>query len=116
MKRERGRQGEDEAVRYLRAKGYRILERNYRSRFGEIDIICEHRGMLIFVEVRAKTSDRFGEPEESITRQKMDRIRKTAFTYIAECGDHPRKPIRFDFIGIRLDPEGARINHIQSAF
>ncbi|MGE5415948.1 MAG: YraN family protein [Acidobacteriota bacterium] len=116
MKREIGQRGEDLAAVYLERQGYKIITRNYRSRWGEIDIICRKNGILIFVEVRSKSGDRFGEPEESITHTKMDRIRKTAFAYLENVTEGRHREIRFDFIAVRNSPEGPKINHIKSAF
>ncbi|MGE5403791.1 MAG: YraN family protein [Candidatus Saccharibacteria bacterium] len=116
MKRETGQRGEELAAVYLQRRGYKIITRNYRSRWGEIDIICRKNGVLIFVEVRSKSGDRFGEPEESITPAKMEKIRKTAFAYLEKESEVSFREIRFDFIAVRGTPEGPRINHIKSAF
>jgi len=67
MKKELGDRGEDIAAKYLQQQGYRIVQRNYRSRYGEVDIICAQQGILVFVEVKTRTSNAFGFPEESIT-------------------------------------------------
>ena len=78
MKKETGRRGEDLAASYLSRLGFEIVERNYRSRWGEIDIICRRGNLMVFVEVRSKSTERFGSPEETVNRTKVSRIRKTA--------------------------------------
>lgn len=116
MKRESGRQAEEIAVAYLANKGFEVETRNFRSRFGEIDIICRQDSLLIFVEVRSKTSNRFGEPEETMTEKKKAKIRKTAWEYLRSGKTGRHQGIRFDFIGVVRGPEGTRINHIEGAF
>lgn len=76
--------GEDEAVRYLKKKDFEILERNFRTRFGEIDIIAIDEDMLVFIEVKMKRSDQFGDPGEMITPKKLDKIKRTAEYYLQE--------------------------------
>ena len=73
-KKELGARGEELAVRYLKNRGYRILERNYRIKLGEIDIIARDRNTLVFVEVKARSSNRFGHPKSAITPQKQRKI------------------------------------------
>ena len=68
MSRSLGQQGEQIAVQYLKAHGYKILERNYRCRVGEVDIIAEDQGDLVFVEVKARSSKVFGNPAEAVTK------------------------------------------------
>lgn len=83
-----GDKGEDLAVSYLEKAGYQITGRNWRTRFGEIDIITKKDGILIFVEVKAKKSDRYGGPGEMITARKLRKLKNTALAYIKE--------VRFD--------------------
>src|SRR2546428_6795733 len=73
-----GEEGERAAARFLEARGYRILERNYRTRRGEIDLIAEDGRMLVFVEVKVRLDDRFGGPAAAITRAKQARIARLA--------------------------------------
>ena len=115
MRKKIGNQGEDLAARYLQQQGYRILRRNYHSRYGEIDIICEYQRVIIFVEVKTRRSERYGSAEESVTWTKQQRLRKTALHYLQQRNE-PFKEIQFDVITVRL--EGARpiINHIKDAF
>ncbi len=77
-----GKIGEDLAVAMLYAEGYRILERNFRSKTGEIDIICEKDEVIFFVEVKTRTCDVFGEPDEAVDHVKQKRMKKTAEYYL----------------------------------
>ena len=71
MRKETGRRGEELAALYLSRLGFEIVERNYRCRWGEIDIICRRGNLMVFVEVRSKSTERFGTPEETINRTKV---------------------------------------------
>ena len=116
-RRELGDSGEKLACGALKKKGYRILEKNYRCRYGEIDIIAKHKGSLVFIEVRSKTGDSFGSPEESVTSQKKQRLISTAMDYL---NGHPDSPPdwRIDFVAIEMDACGkkaARLEIIENA-
>lgn len=115
MKKELGRQGEEIAARYLQKKGYRLLDRNYYTRFGELDVICEKNQELVFVEVKARTSIKYGFPEESITAKKKEHLRKAALIYIDSL-NRPFRGMRFDVITILMEKDDKKINHIKSAF
>ena len=106
-----GATGEKLASNFLKNKGYRILESNFRCRHGEIDIIAQKRGCLIFIEVRTKSSSAFGNPEESITAAKKEKLISTALTYLKT---HANSPVqwRIDFIAIELNQEG-KVNRIE---
>jgi putative endonuclease len=115
MKRALGLEGENMAARYLQGKGYRILERNYYTRYGELDIICEKEQKLVFVEVKTRRNTKFGFPEEAITRTKMKHMRRAALLYLNGLDSY--KEIRFDVITILFDTNNrAIINHIEQAF
>src|SRR5438093_13037216 len=90
-----GEEGERAASRFLEARGYRILERNYRTRRGEIDLIAEDGRILVFVEVKVRLDDRFGGPAAAITRAKQARIARLAEQYLA-CRRVGDRPCRFD--------------------
>ncbi|TLD40394.1 MAG: protein of unknown function UPF0102 [Candidatus Jettenia ecosi] len=79
-----GTQGEHKAVKFLKKNGYKILQRNYRWKGGEIDIICYDRGTIVFVEVKTRHSDTYGPPELSVTEAKKRQILKVARHYITE--------------------------------
>lgn len=93
-----GRLGEDRALEFLRAQGYRILARNYRWRGGEIDIIARDGGCLSFIEVKARADERFSPVEEALTPQKRERLIQTAQHYIAK--HRPEVDLRFDVVAI----------------
>lgn len=96
--------GEKLARDFLKKRGYRILETNYRCPQGEIDIVARHKDFLVFIEVRTKTSLEFGTPEESITKAKKERMIATAFHYRQAHDDLP--PLwRIDVVAIELDPK-----------
>ncbi len=98
----KGRQGESEAVRFLEKKGYEIVERNFATRFGEIDVICKKGELLVFVEVKAKTGDDFGEPWEMINKRKMIQVKRVAKFWLVreKLGEVAS---RIDVIGVWLD-------------
>jgi putative endonuclease len=115
-----GPQGEKIAADYLSGKGYRILERNYRFRRNEIDIIARHRGVICFVEVKTRSSDEKGDPLEAVTFRKQLEIIKAAKAYLAASGNMERE-CRFDVIAVRLhSPESGSgpfsIEHVTDAF
>ena len=89
---ERGRQGEDCAARFLERKGYRILARNYRTRFGEIDLIAQQGEFLAFVEVKTRTENGWGRPAEAVSAAKQRRILLAAQEYLqlVACEWQPR--------------------------
>jgi putative endonuclease len=95
-----GNQGENIAAEYLLKQGYTILERNWRHRSWEIDIIGSRGKFLVFFEVKTRTSERFGKPEASIGQEKMNHLKKAAEEYLYRHPDW--KFIRFDVIAITL--------------
>ncbi|QRN83910.1 YraN family protein [Chloroflexota bacterium] len=97
-----GRQGEDIAVDYLQERGYHILDRNYHSRFGEVDLVAEIDGVIVFVEVKARTNNRFGLPEESVTPEKLEKIYDTALFWLQEHTEVP-DDWRVDVIAIQMN-------------
>lgn len=94
-----GNLGEDLACEYLKKQGYKILERNYRIRGGEIDIVAMDKNYLVFVEVKARLSHEYGKPAESMTPWKIKYLIKTAKFYVNRINWGSR-PYRLDFIGI----------------
>ena len=83
-KRDVGTRGEQLAVKFLKKSGYKILQRNYRCKLGEIDIVCYDHGTITFVEVKTRYSDTYGPPELSVTEAKKRQIAKVALHYVAE--------------------------------
>ncbi len=101
-----GNKGEDLACEFLREKKLKIVERNFRTRFGEIDIICKDRKMIVFVEVKAKNTDNFGRPYEMVTDKKKQKIIATAKNYLMESKLNPEKcDWRIDIISISKGKE-----------
>ncbi len=112
LRRVLGLRGEARAERFLRKKGFKILERNFRCPLGEIDIVAMDGKTLVFVEVKTRSTNRFGTPAEAVDARKRARLRRLALYYIK---GHYRTepPIRFDIIGI--SPEG-EVEHLKGAF
>lgn len=110
-----GRLGEKLAKEYLINHGYRILTENYRTPLGELDLVVEKDQTTIFVEVRTKTSGKFGTPQESITLKKQDRLIRLALQF---CAQHYlySQSLRFDIIAVNLDEQQPSIEHIPNAF
>lgn len=95
-----GRWGEKKAVSFLKRKGYKIRELNFRSPFGEIDIIARDKNCLCFIEVKTRTTSLFGLPEESVDFRKEQKIIKSAIFYLNTQNNEFIPDIRFDLIGI----------------
>jgi putative endonuclease len=110
-----GKRGEDLAVDFLQLKGYKILERNWRYRHAEIDIIAMLDEKLIFIEVKTRSTDVFGSPEGFVNSKKQDLVAKAAGAYILKI-NHDWL-IRYDVIAILLYPdETYSIEHFEDAF
>lgn len=99
---ELGKLAENFAVKFLQNKGYRIIDRNFHSRFGEIDIVAEDGSTLVFVEVKARWSQKFGSPEEAVTPAKLFKIRKTA-EYYALINSKTNKKMRIDVVALEIN-------------
>ena len=108
QKKELGAKGEEIAARYLKSLGYRILERNYRVRYGEIDIVAEQGTDLVFVEVKTRSGTLFGSPFDSVTIPKQRQLSKVALEYISKQDCHDRSS-RFDVVGVELK----KVNSVQ---
>ncbi len=117
-KRTLGEFGENKAVQFLRRKGYRIIQRNYSCKFGEIDIIARKDKFIVFVEVKLRKNSDFAEAKEFVTAAKQRRIISTASLWLAKNSSELQP--RFDVVEVYA-PEGERtlfprINHIEDAF
>lgn len=112
--RQTGQLGEDFAVRALADKGYRILERNFSNKFGEIDIIAKDKEIYVFVEVKAKKGLDYGTPEEMINSGKLNRIKRMATSYMKGENLH----CRIDVIAIVLSAnnEVLSLNHYENVY
>lgn len=109
-----GKKGEEIAERFLIQKGYKIIELNYRIRGGEIDIVAIDKDSLVYFEVKTRTSDEFGSPEESVTPRKIKHLVKTAKFYRNSRKNLPDLE-RIDVISIDFsNPNKALVRHIQN--
>ena len=111
--------GEDLACKYLQAKGYAILERNFRCRrFGEIDIVASKAGVLSFIEVKTRRSSRYGKPAEAVTLAKQRKIYRVAQYYLQCAGLTSRIPVlSFDVVEIIIEGSaGMRLFHYPHCF
>ncbi len=111
-----GALGEKRAAEFLKKKGHRILETNFRCREGELDIISRDKDCLVFVEVRTRSSTDFGTPEESITRAKREKLVTVALTYLQTHRNLPES-WRFDVVAVEVGRDGqtTRIEVIENA-
>jgi putative endonuclease len=111
-----GKAGEDLACRELQRRGYAVLARRYRTRFGEIDIVCQDQQTVVFVEVRTRKTKRYGSALESITLRKRRRIGAMALDYLAWT-NRVDDPCRFDVVAIDgLGTSGETILIVRDAF
>jgi len=115
---QKGSRGEEEAARYLGQKGYQILERNHRTKFGELDIIASDKETLVFVEVKTKIGEDFGSPEEMINSKKLRQVKRTAQMYLLanEALRQKHKQQRIDAVAIVLRENGSpeRVSHYEN--
>ena len=109
-----GKKGEDIAVEYFRKSGYGIIEKNYRTVFGEIDIIAKDKDIIVFIEVKTRADKTFGYPFEAVTKRKREKIRKVALSFMKK---HKKElPARFDVLSIFTENGKEQIEHIKDAF
>ena len=106
-----GRAGEIKAAEFLKKKGYKIITKNYKTPFGEIDVIAKDGDYIVFVEVKTRVNDDYGAPSEAVNFRKREKYFKVA-TYYLQCANKMDEPCRFDVIEI----ENGQINHIFYAF
>lgn len=107
-----GRNGEDEAVKYLEKNGYEIIERNFLCRQGEIDIIALDEKYIVFFEIKARTSTEYGLPSESVTERKLKHMKK-AIQYYLYKRNLENENIRVDAIEVYVQNDKYKINHIK---
>jgi putative endonuclease len=111
---ELGASGEVQAMNYLRKKGYNVLEINWRHKHWEIDLVAEKSGEIIFVEVKTRTGNFFGEPELAVNKSKQRLLGRAASEYMHQKrlgGD-----VRFDIVSVTITPRGPDILHVEDAF
>jgi putative endonuclease len=112
-----GRLGERLAAEHLERRGFAIVARNHRTRFGEIDLVACDGRTLVFCEVKTRRGR--GDPWDALHPAKRAQVRRMARAYLAEAGDRPRVPhLRFDAIGVAIDARGrlTRLEHLEDAF
>jgi len=109
-----GKEGEAIAVRFLRRNGYRIVQKNYRTPIGEIDIIARDGDTLVFIEVKTRESLRYGPPFESVNSRKRLKITKVATLYLKRFRNIP--PCRFDVVSINYRDGRPVVDLIKGAF
>jgi putative endonuclease len=105
---ELGRRGEDLAAEHLEARGFRLIDRNWRCRHGEIDVVAAHRACTVFVEVKTRASERYGHPFEAITPVKLVRLRRLAAMWCEAKGTAAGPP-RIDAVAVLLRPGAAAV-------
>jgi putative endonuclease len=110
-----GRKGEEVACRHLLANGYDIVERNYRCRLGEIDVVARRGDLTVFVEVKTRTGPGHGAGHEAVTPAKRQRVIRAAQAY-ASAHELLETPIRFDVISVDCAAPGHRVRHDLGAF
>jgi len=110
-----GKAGEEAAVQFLRQHGYRILERNYRCRFGEIDLIARDGLMLAFVEVKTRRSQKYGPAAAAVTLQKQRHLIKASQAYLIQR-KKADELCRFDVVTVEMDAQQSHIELIKDAF
>jgi len=111
----KGNQGEDLAAQALEKRGYKIVARNFRARFGEIDIIATHGQTLVFVEVKTRHGQSFGSPKGAVGRAKQQKICLAAMEYLSATGQQSA-PARFDVVAITSGKNAVEMEIIQNAF
>jgi len=98
-----GAAGEEAVARWYTARGYAVLDRNWRVRGGELDLVLARGGVLVFCEVKTRRGGAFGSPLEAVTWAKQGRLRGLALTWLSQHGEH-RSTLRFDVDAVRLAP------------
>ena len=115
QKKELGKKGEEVARRFLKKRGYRIIETNYVCKLGEMDLIAKEKDTLVFVEVKTRTSMYFGPPQLAVTHFKQRQLSKVALSFLKEKKLEDVKA-RFDVVAILLGQKGEEIELIKNAF
>ncbi len=111
----KGRFGEEVAVKLLRSAGYAILETNFKTIHGEVDVIALDGETIVFVEVKTRTSERYGTAAEAVDARKQRHIINVSHDYLAQKGlEEPY--VRFDVIGVMMDGSRSKTEHFKDAF
>ena len=115
-RKELGFTGEELAVKYLRRRGYKILERNYRCPLGEIDAVALKDGFLVFVEIKTRRTSLFGPPQEAVNTKKRKKLKDLALYYLSQKGLGERLPLRFDVVAVDLSKGEPSVELFPNAF
>jgi putative endonuclease len=117
-KKEIGQLGEQMAEKFLKNKGYTVLGRRLRKRWGEIDLVVRQGKTIVFCEVKTRTTEKFGRGEEAVEPIKQKKMIQTAEDFLAEHADLAECPLRFDVIAVYLEPVSKewQIEHFENAF
>lgn len=110
-----GKRGEDLAAGHLRKAGYQIVAQNYRCLYGEVDIIALEGDTIVFIEVKSRRSETFGQPQEAVGLEKQKKLSRISLHYLQQKRLEGRNA-RFDVVSVRMLPDGIRIDLIQNAF
>lgn len=113
---ENGKHAEESAYHFLENEGLKLIQKNYHTPYGEIDIIMQDKESLVFVEVRFRKSTRFGTPAETVGLQKQRKIRASAAYFLQQHQKLSNFPCRFDIVALIENPETGTISWIQNAF
>ena len=110
-----GEKGEDIAAAFLKKKGYNILFRNYKCSFGEIDIIAKHKKILSFIEVKTRSTKKYGLPQEAVTPAKQTKISRVALEFVQRY-KMDNRAARFDVVSVQYLNDGCEVDLIENAF
>ena len=110
-----GKKGEDIAAAFLEKKGYNILFRNYKCSFGEIDIIAKHKKILSFIEVKTRSTKKYGLPQEAVTSVKQTKISRVALEFVQRY-KMDNRAARFDVVSVQYLNDGYEVDLIENAF
>jgi putative endonuclease len=110
-----GNEGEDASARFLEANGYVVLARNFRCRYGELDLVAEKNGTICFVEVRMRSTSIWGDPSQTVQGAKQRRVVKSALHYLQAHAIRNRM-IRFDVVSVLGRGKDAVVEHLPNAF
>ncbi|MCK4738885.1 MAG: YraN family protein [Deltaproteobacteria bacterium] len=111
-----GIRGEEEALKFLKKSGYKIITRNHSCRFGEVDIIATEGSVLAFIEVKARKNAKHSRPEEAVNARKIIRITKAAEDFLMKNPTYADYPARFDIVGLVESGDGFEVSLLRSAF
>ncbi len=109
-----GKKGEQKARYFLQKKGFIIKVCNWRYKRAEVDIIAEYQNLIVFIEVKTRSSELFGYPEDAVNRRKQELFAKAAAAYIEQF--KPQKELRFDVVSVIINGNTTKIFHIEDAF